>query len=180
MLKSGNRGFSLIELMTVVAIVAVLTILALPNFSDWLQNSRTRSVAESLQNGIRFAQGEAARLSRLTTITVNTTAATWAVTYTQTTADTTSATAPANPLQSSPSANLDGVAIAASNAVLQFNNLGRVSSPALGAVTATFTVSNSHGPRSLKVQVTQAGRVHMCDPDKGAYDPDNNPDGCQP
>ena len=67
-MKQRVAGFSLIEKMIVIMIIAILTVLALPNFSEWVANSRTRSVAESLQNGIRYAQAQAARLSSLTTL----------------------------------------------------------------------------------------------------------------
>ncbi len=60
-------GFSLLELMVVVAIIALLAVLAIPNFLEWMQNSKTRTVADSMQNGLRFAQEEAIRTIRVTT-----------------------------------------------------------------------------------------------------------------
>ena len=179
--KLRMRGFSLIEMMIVVVIVAILTLVAMPSFAEWLQNSRTRSVADSLQNGIRYAQTEAARLSRLTTVA--TVGATWTVTYTQLpTVDSGSAT-----LQTSPKG--DEVAFVTitpdipAHAALQFNNLGRVfyASSAAGPFTAltgqaSFLVQNPNGPRKLSVVVNAAGKVRMCDPNKTFSD--TNPDGC--
>jgi type IV fimbrial biogenesis protein FimT len=175
------RGFSLIELMVVIAIIVILTVLALPNFAAWLQNSRTRSVAESLQNGLRFAQGEAARLNRLTTVVTSATG--WTVSYVPVGTDSI-----ANPLQTSPVGNLDGVTIApaaAANIVIEFNPLGRVLTSATvtqGSFTvlsgnATFNITNPNGQRKLNVVVSGAGKVLMCDPDLGAYS-NTNPDGC--
>jgi type IV fimbrial biogenesis protein FimT len=62
MLNAGSsRGFSLIELMVAVSVLAILTALALPNFSTWIRNSRVRAVTEALQSGVRLAQAEAQR-----------------------------------------------------------------------------------------------------------------------
>ncbi len=179
MRTSCARGFSLIELMIVLAIIMILTLLAIPNFTTWLQNSRTRSVAESLQNGLRFAQGEAARLSRLTTFATSGTG--WTVTYTQLASDTLAAT-----LQTAADGNLENVTITASpttSAAIQFNSLGRASGAstsagAFSALTAdaTYLIRNSLGTRQLKVIVSPGGKVRMCDPDK-TFGP-TTPDGC--
>lgn len=62
MLSSGStRGFSLVELIVAVSVLAILTAMALPNFNTWIRNSRVRTVAEALQSGVRLAQAEAQR-----------------------------------------------------------------------------------------------------------------------
>lgn len=52
------RGFSMIELMIVVAIAAALLAVALPSFQTSLNNSRTRGAAESIYNGLLLARSE--------------------------------------------------------------------------------------------------------------------------
>ena len=123
----SSAGFSLVELMIVVLVIAILSVLALPGFAKWLQNSRTRSVSESTQNGLRFAQGEAARRSRLTTFTPSGTG--WTVTYTQNSGDSGSTT-----LQSAAESNLGSVSISPTTAV-SFNSFGRVGTISGGAFT---------------------------------------------
>jgi len=59
-----ERGFSLIELMVTISVMALLLAAAVPSFGPWVANSRVRSTAESLQNGIRLAQTEAVRRNR--------------------------------------------------------------------------------------------------------------------
>jgi len=62
MLSGGSeRGFSLVELMVAVSVLVILTALAVPNFSTWIRNARVRTVAETLQSGVRLAQAEAQR-----------------------------------------------------------------------------------------------------------------------
>jgi type IV fimbrial biogenesis protein FimT len=56
-----QRGMSLIELMVGISIIAMLMVFAAPSFSDWIQNTRIRSMADSIQNGLQFARTEAVR-----------------------------------------------------------------------------------------------------------------------
>jgi type IV fimbrial biogenesis protein FimT len=43
---------SLVEILVAVAIVAVLFAAAAPDFSNWIQNSKIRTEAEAIQNGL--------------------------------------------------------------------------------------------------------------------------------
>ncbi|KQW51706.1 MULTISPECIES: Tfp pilus assembly protein FimT/FimU [unclassified Roseateles] len=61
MLIRRSSGFSLIELMVAVTVLAILTAVALPNFTSWIRNARARTVADALQSGMRLAQAEAQR-----------------------------------------------------------------------------------------------------------------------
>lgn len=56
-----NRGFSLIELMVVIAILGLLLAIGIPSFATWLRNVQIRNAAESLQSGLQFARTEALR-----------------------------------------------------------------------------------------------------------------------
>lgn len=57
--KSRLSGFSLVELMVAVTITLILMAVAMPNFRAWLLNSQIRNAAESIQNGLQRARGEA-------------------------------------------------------------------------------------------------------------------------
>ncbi len=58
---SRSRGFTLIELLVAVSLGALLMALAMPGFKTWIGNSRIRTVADSVQSGLRQAQSEAQR-----------------------------------------------------------------------------------------------------------------------
>jgi len=46
-----QAGFSLIELIITLAVLAILIGFAIPGARIWLQNSSVRSTTESIQNG---------------------------------------------------------------------------------------------------------------------------------
>lgn len=59
-----TRGFTLVELLIGLVILAILMLLALPTFSEFMANARIRNTADSLANGIRYAQVEAIKRNR--------------------------------------------------------------------------------------------------------------------
>src|SRR5512139_773362 len=61
--KQGN-GFSLVELMVALGILAVLFSIAFPLFSEWMANIRVRNQADAIQGGLQLARAEAIRRNR--------------------------------------------------------------------------------------------------------------------
>jgi type IV fimbrial biogenesis protein FimT len=56
-----TAGFTIIELMTVITVMAVMLFFALPNFNVWLQNTQIRTAGEAVLNGLQLARTEAVR-----------------------------------------------------------------------------------------------------------------------
>lgn len=54
-----QRGFTLLELMIVVAIAAIMVTIGLPSFRQMFDNARTKGSAESVLSGMRLARAEA-------------------------------------------------------------------------------------------------------------------------
>lgn len=57
--RHRRRGFTLVELMVVVAIVAVLAAVGVPSFRDMLLNQRLASAARGFNSALNFARMEA-------------------------------------------------------------------------------------------------------------------------
>ena len=165
-----NLGFSLIELMVTVAVSGLLIAYAIPSFNTWIQDSKTRTIAESLQNGIRLAQTEAVNKGRQVA---------FFVTNAQPSAVAVATTPGSNwgvrvvvPTQADASGYLQGavlngeggsVIVNADVAEVRFNSIGRLVN---SAVQVNYNISNPKGARPLRVVVTSAGSVRMCDPAK--------------
>jgi len=58
------RGFTLIELMVVLAIAAIVTMVGLPNMVDFIAEQRLRTVASDMVSEIAFSRAKAIELSR--------------------------------------------------------------------------------------------------------------------
>ena len=72
--RTAVTGFSLVEMIIVISIIAILVGMAVPNFSDFIANSRQRSMASDLAGDLAEARTEA--MKRHTTVTV-TNGGTW-------------------------------------------------------------------------------------------------------
>jgi type IV fimbrial biogenesis protein FimT len=176
-----RRGFSLIELMVVVAILGITAALVAPSFAEWIADTKTRSVAESIQNGLRLAQGEAVKrsvrvqfvLTDSSPIAKGVAASATGKNWVVQTMERASPTVIDSFLQG---ASLESVSntslVSASAATVTFNSFGRVQNP---AQDVTFTLTNPKGSRELRVVLRRSGSIRLCDP---AFVRAVNPLGC--
>lgn len=166
-MKAGGRhrnfssGFSLIELLFVIAIVGLLFAFGAPSFSAWLKNMQVRNAAESIMNGLQFARTEAVRRNEVISFAMFPPDADWTV----------STVIVVETLQSFASAEgAEQAEVATTDAVVTFNGLGKtdlaanaliqVTNPTGGAVCGTGVDEI----RCLNVTVSVGGQIKMCDP----------------
>jgi len=193
--RQGNyiavKGFSLMELMVVVSIVGILSAVSLPSFSRWIQDAKTRTTAEALQNGIRLAQVEALKngapvqffLTSDNNPTLNSTPSAsgtnWGIQVLSTTIPNSAVTFVQG---ASLGDNNDGVVMTTTKPTIIFNSIGRLvtfnaSGQLIGSSNATYSLSNPTltNARQLNVVVSSTGSVRMCDPSKARA---TSADGC--
>lgn len=70
------HGFTLIELMVAIAVLAVLLAIGIPSFRDYIADQRARAAAEELMLGLTLARSEA--IKRNATVTVSAADSDWA------------------------------------------------------------------------------------------------------
>lgn len=135
-LTAKGRGFTLIELMITVAMLAILLSLAAPSFSNLLKTQQVRTVATDFYSDLVFARSEAIKRNAMVMITPKDTAAgkDWAKGW-----DVTTVVGAATATLKSRSAEAAGVTALGVNTALSYGAAGR-----LVGVTTTQSITIAH------------------------------------
>lgn len=168
-------GFSLVELMIVIAIMAILLSLGIPVFATYFANLKVRTTAEGFLSGLQLARADAVRRNGGVEFLLTNDAPTelaaananginWVIRSGATLIEGKSGAEGS----SSTEGGASPVQVVGSVASITFNGLGGTNL----AAPATFQFSNSAagacapvGPiRCLNVIVAPGGRIKQCDP----------------
>jgi type IV fimbrial biogenesis protein FimT len=172
-----NRGFTLVELMIVLAIVAIGVSLAVPSFTDTLQRRETTAQAEELVAFVSYAKSESVKFNEMVSVHLTyTDRDNWCIGANEGSApcDCTETDAGAanfcplndvaNIIRSSDQTK-SSMAAASTDRTLVFDPIrGTMITADLGTNHGlTLESDNSHW--SLQVDIGPTGRVRICNPD---------------
>jgi type IV fimbrial biogenesis protein FimT len=166
-----HRGFTLIEIMIVISLLAFLLFLAVPNFSRWIQNTQIRTAAEAITSGLQTARAEAVRRNTSVQFVVDAPpSSSWTVSLLPP-ASTTIQKRPA--AEGSP--NVAVTITPGTTTTATFNGLGRIITNTDGSVPITaIKVDSTSLPagtgRKLCVTLNSSGVIQMCDTQVAAGD----------
>lgn len=170
-LRNAQSGFSLVELMVTVAVIAILAVVAFSNMTDFFDRKRLISQTEAIANLIQFARSEAIKHptstnANLVSASVNP-GASWSVGLSNGTAGCTNAVtcvlseSGANMTRYVTATECTGCTMSApaSQQIIVFDLRGLVSSG-----SAEITLQSPLG-KKLAVSLSTIGRVTLCSPD---------------
>jgi type IV fimbrial biogenesis protein FimT len=180
------RGFTLVEMMVTVSVLAVLLAVGMPVFSEYMASTRVRSVAENFYSGIQKARAEAIRSNEpvqfLLTDDIPTNANSGALALTSNGKNwairVPGRVAGSQLIESKLVAEGGATAVVVSAGgvtTLTFNGLGALTAPA-AAVVVSFThpmnpaCSLGLAVRCVNVLISLGGQSRLCEPGRSAVD----------
>lgn len=167
-------GFSLVELLVTIVILALLILAAAPAMSNYVSNGQIRSTAESLQAAIALARNEAMKRNQPVSFVLDAAAQEWRV-------QTVNLGPPVTTeiIRQRPATEAAGLLFAPNNVVATFDALGRSTTGAIGITVSkpsAGTCETAGGRlRCLNVNLLAGGPSRMCDP---MFLYAQNPKGC--
>lgn len=162
MRQTKQLGVTLVELLTSVAILGILSAIGVPRYTEFVANSQIRSTTESIRNGLQVARAEAIKRNASVTFTLNTSNSSWVVGCAVTTAN-----CPAT-IQSKPAKEGGSGTVTVAETVaspVTFTNLG--GGTAYDVIVDNTSIATAKS-KELRIRVGAGGNIRVCDPNISA------------
>ena len=163
MLSRPTRGFTLVELLVTLAVVAILATIATPSLRTVIENNRVRAVSEAWHSGLDLGRAEAVRLNTLVQFTLSDKG--WTVTR----ADNDTVLHRGSGKESAQGIEVTYTPWDADT--VTFDAFGRTVSPTpdgSSALTdirlASANTANLRNPKPRRIQILSSGLTRLCDP----------------
>lgn len=175
-IKYKEIGLTLVELLITIAIIGVLATLAIPSYTAWIQNSRIRTAAESIQTGLQMARAEAVSRNASVQLDFRGTNSAWTVCVSPVAPgacpDPDDATTTVQSRAASEGSSSDINIVASDAGPYVFNSFGTMTSPIPAAVTGLVSIGvdvsssvlSAAESRDLRIVIGVGGSSRMCDP----------------
>lgn len=173
-----QTGATIIEVVIVIAIMAVLLGAGVPAFQEWMVNTRIRTTSDSMLNGLQVARAEAIKRNRYVDFRLDGAVGAWQVVSAPSNAMCPIADDPAEEDVLQRRSAYEGAR--GLSATTNNPNALRVTFTPMGMVTAgcgtpflalEVTSDAITTPRLLRVTVGATGGMRMCEPSRPAGDP---------
>lgn len=160
MLNFRQAGFTLIEMLTAVAILAISMAFAAPAFQSWTANTQIRSAAQQITGAVQLTKSESLRRNALVKLTIDASNA-WTISCVTVTPD-----CPAVIQQQKSGETKTGRLVtqfSEGNSVV-FNSLGQLAIPLSnpGPLFITVKSPDSKINSQVRIQIAQTGSVRQC------------------
>lgn len=171
-----SRGFTLVELIVAIAIIGIMSSMALPAFQGMVAGIRVRSTAESFNSGLQLARSEAIKQNSRTSFDFSTTGETtgeWTVCSSTAIYPCPTASIVQIKRSAEASQNVVITATPAGSTMTTFTGLGRqytdpitlaLNNPNGTAEVTTVDFSAAGTSKRYRVVISSAGSAKLCDP----------------
>jgi len=153
--KIGSKGFSLIETLVVISILALTAIITIPNVIAWRSGMQFRAAVNELRNDLEFSKTRAVKENAKVTVAFDPTAGQYQMTYLDQDAKTIllkSQTLPA------------GVRIASENPAHTLDSLGNQTSfSSRGTARSCTIVLANQQAKTKSIVINEIGKIEVRD-----------------
>jgi type IV fimbrial biogenesis protein FimT len=172
-----QAGFSLVEMMIVVVLLAIIAAIAVPSFTQMIQNSRIRTAAESIQNGLQIARAEAVKRNARVKFQLNNGDSGWVICEVANAADSCPGEEQiqTRAVSEGSTADVTTSVVPTGRLTAVFTGMGLLD-PAANSFTQvdvdmSAAVMSPADSRELRIIVGAGGSIRMCDPNLAETDP---------